>query len=736
MVKYSLLPLLVAAMCSVAAATPAEDAYRDSLKEIILEGGPDAEFAKLQLRRMPNKAAPPTVRGSTASVSGTITGADTMAGLDGVFVWLVDANGSYIQHTNADAVGAYTFTGLAEGDYTVLTELYGNYVAEVYTTTGGQICYRCEIPSNAYFNVPDGAAVGGIDLELAVGSSISGTVTSGGVGVPDMGVAAFNIQYDATGSTVTAADGTYTIQGLPDLEFRAFINRYDVSVNLVSELYDNIPCNPNSCSALAYEGMGAPLTIVGGAPITGIDFDLAPGATISGVVNDAITMMPISEPIGFLSLFDATVRQQAYVLVWGTSNPPPDNTAAYTIAGLLPGDYLLEASERDNHVRELYPNQHCPWSGCRRGVIGTPLTVGAGATLSGIDFFLDRGGDIKLEMTDGVNPVDLDAFFQVFGLSGDVMGGGFHQGADGWVTARPLPAGDYYVRTGSDWGGKFTYPYVDELYRTPETNCVGYTCDVTTGTPVTVTVGAVTDIGMIDLAMGASVSGTVTEIGSSTPIPNVFVLFYTDDVPPVFAAWDETDAMGNFTVEGLLPGNYFALTNNRSNLPFPGYFPTSAVGWVDILYDSHPCPGGTCDFHATGDLITVPASPSPTRGGGIVIEQPAGAQILGRVTDQEQGLPVPDTRIDVWDDTGILVAGFYADQTGRYRTAGLADGTYYLTTDNPGALVDGHYDGPPCSNGCSWARGTPVFVTEASPAEDIDFALPANRIFSSDLEGQ
>lgn len=709
------------------------DAMRDTLIETILEGGPDANFARYQLKQL-DKGSIAAVKGATATIGGTITGADTMLGLNGVFVWLVDANGSYIQQTTTDPSGVYSFAAVAEGDYTVLTELYGNYIAEVYTTTGGYTCYRCEIPSSAYFNVPDGAAVSGIDLELAVGSSISGTVTSGGVGVEGLNVAAFNIQYHSTGYAITAADGTYTIQGLPDLEYRAYINRYDVGLNLISELYDNIQCNPFSCGAMAYQGLGAPLTIAAGVPIAGIDFDLAAGASISGVVNDSVTMMPITESFGFLNLFDETIRHQAQVIVYGSSNLPPDNTAAYTIAGLLPGDYFLEASERDNHVRELYPNQHCPWSGCQRGSVGIPITLGPSSSLSGIDFFLDPGGDIKLNITDGVNPLSPDnSFFQVFNASGEVMGGGFHQGIDGWVTARPLPAGNYFVRTGMDWGGNFNYPYVDELHRTPETDCIGYTCDVTTGTSVAVAIGAVTDIGTIDLDMGLSVSGTVTEIGSATPIPDVFVLFYTDDVPPVFAAWDETDAMGNFTVEGLLPGNYFALTNNRSNLPFPGYFPTSAVGWVDILYNSHPCPGGACDFHATGDLITVP---TVSRGGGVIIEQPAGAQILGRVTDVAQGLPVPNARVDVWDGTGMFIAGFYTDENGEYRTAGLADGTYYLTTQNPGALVNSHYGGAPCSNGCTWSNSDPVAVTEASPATDIDFALLSNRIFGNGMEAQ
>ncbi|GJM10768.1 MAG: hypothetical protein DHS20C11_30440 [Lysobacteraceae bacterium] len=663
----------------------------------------------------------PLQLGGTGTIAGFVTAADTMLGLEGYTVWLKnDAGERMTVDTAVD--GSYSFSGLAADTYYVGTDIIDatiEYVGEMYTPTGGHPCYRCDLVPEGALALGDGATLSDINLELAVGGTISGSVMAGGTPAEAFQVRAAHPQYWRLPAYTDGA-GNYTVVGLPDLDYRVFVGR-DVSINFVNEIYPDVRCNPFSCGGMILNGAGVPVSVIGGVGPTDIDFALEPGSVISGVVNDADTMMPITEPFGFVNAIDESGFQASLALFF-----PP--ASSYVIAGLLPGEYYLEATERQSHVRELYPNQFCPFGGCNRREIGTPVSVGDNQTLTGIDFYLDRGGHVTLDITDGVDQID-DAYFSIIDESGAVAGGGY-LGSGGVIsTDRAVPPGVYFIRTGLDWLGNFSNPYVDELLAMPPTSCVGYDCDPTTGTPITVTVGDNNDLGTIALQTGESVSGTVTDLAGTMPLAGVTVLFYTNDMPPVFAAYAETDTDGNFTVSGLLPGQYFALTNNGSQLPFPGTFPTSSDGWTDILYNGHQCPAGACDFHAIGDLITV-----PSRGAGLSFQQPIGAQISGRITNQATGFPIPQTAVDVYADGGVFAGRFFAADDGVYHTSGLLDGTYYLFTHNAGSMVDHHYGGQPCINGCVWSNATPVVVTTDSPATDIDLALASNRIFGDDFE--
>lgn len=676
----------------------------------------------------------------TATVSGALTDATTLSGIEFGQVYLRDEPGTIFLSTQADSSGSFSFTGLAAGTYFVYSATRSSfaYVDELYTPAGDYPCAHCPLVPEAQIVVADGAIVTGIDMALEVGATISGTVTdSVGVPIQDWTAVAYNAQYFWDGGRTDAA-GAYSIGNLPNLEFRVYLRQYSASPNqtpnLRTEIYPNVACNPFDCASLAAEGMGSALTIVGGSGITAVDFALEPGAVISGTIYDAVSMLPISETQGSLLLVDATGRNQGFLTYYGTSGPAPINDATYSIGGLLPGDYFLEASENTNHVREIHPDVHCPWSGCQRVLIGTPISLGANTVASGTDFYLDQGGHITVTVRDSSTMLPIDSlfsYFQVIDSAGKVAGGGFSPAQNGQMaTARAVPAGTYTVRTGNDFGGTFTYPYIDQLFASPATTCVGYDCDYLSGTPVSVTIGTNNDIGNIDLDMGATISGTVTELGSSTPIPDVFVLIYNDDVPPVFSAMTTTLSDGSFSITGLLPGDYFVLTNNGSNLPVPGFYPKPVGTWVDILYNGQPCPGGSCDFHAIGDVVTV----SSTRGASLVIEQSPGAQISGRLTSLAQGLPIANGQVDVFNDQGARVASFFSDDDGYYLTTGLLDGTYYLLSNVDGALIDTAYGGVLCSTGCDWTDATPVMVTEAQPATDIDLVLRANYIFGNGLE--
>ncbi|MCF6300715.1 MAG: carboxypeptidase-like regulatory domain-containing protein [Proteobacteria bacterium] len=324
----------------------------------------------------------------------------------------------------------------------------------------------------------------------------------------------------------------------------------------------------------------------------------------------------------------------------------------------------------------------------------------------------------------------------MFDAAGEVAGGGTvsspgPNGTGAYVLRRSIAPGNYTLRTGSMFSGSFNEPYIEELY--PNIACPGETCDFSSagpGTPITVTLSTTTAPIDLALSIGNSISGTITELGGGAVIADVHVLIYDDSVPPRFAAWDTTDAAGNFTVRGLPNGNYYALTNNGSNLPFMGRSPTDPAGWIDILHDGIACPGGSCDF-TTGDVIVVPTP----RGVGISINLSQGATIAGKITDFNLQSGIADIVVNVFDDQGGFIASYQTNTLGDYITSGLPAGTYYLTTSSNEVLVDTIYGGGNCFiDNCDPLTGTPIVVANQQVVSGFDMVLRSNLLFKGTFE--
>lgn len=429
---------------------------------------------------------------------------------------------------------------------------------------------------------------------LAVGGTISGTVTETGTSDPLDGVDVYI--YDDNGSYVgrgqTLSDGTYQVGGLADGTYHAAA----LSSTHVDELHDDLPCLPG-CDKTA--GAAIPVTASTGATV---DFAL----DVGGVVSGTISAEPGAALLGPSYVFVRTDQRRKL------GQSPVDANGGYSVEGLPSGDWTVFAWS-DDHLNELYhdvvclDDLSCDWTG------RTLVSVTAGTETSDIDFVLAGGGAIVGTVTEEKtgDPIS-DLHIDLWDAAGNWLDNEVTD-ASGHYAHRGLLPGDYYLHT---W---WTVRYRDEVY--DDYPCEGpeSACDQTDGTPVPV-VGTGTTTGIDFQLLGfGRVSGTVTDADSGTPLAGVRVTAFDPDGA---ARSSTTTAMdGTYTVPRVLEGEPFLVFGGSDTHapqvpggdPF-GLDPTRgvAVSVIDDLtttdVDAALAARGDCGFPASLALTGVVVS--------------------------------------------------------------------------------------------------------------------------------
>ncbi len=119
--------------------------------------------------------------------------------------------------------------------------------------------------------------------------------------------------------------------------------------------------------------------------------DVAPVITISGTVTEAASGEPIAgAEIVFASGSDP----------WETGGRT-DAAGDYAFEVLRPGTYYLATGDTDRHADEIWDDVVCTVEDCAGDLpaSGTPIEVGRGADVAGIDFALERLGSISGQVT-------------------------------------------------------------------------------------------------------------------------------------------------------------------------------------------------------------------------------------------------------------------------------------------------------------------------------------------------
>jgi len=623
-------------------------------------------------------------------ISGTVTDVATGLPLGDVQVSIYGSGGSYVGNAYTSSSGVYTTGSLPAGIYYAVTWNELGYFDELYDNIpcpGG----TCSMTSGTPITVAVGTTTTGIGFGLVQGGRISGTVTDGTTGLP-LGNVTVNI-YGSSGSSMgygsTDSLGTYTSRSaLPSGTYYA---RTSNSLGYIDELFDNIPCPGSSCSVTG----GTPITVTVGTATTGIDFGLAQGGRIGGTVTDATTGLPLGSVT--VRIYNSSGTQ--------LTSRNTNSSGVYTTAGLPAGTYYARASNSLGYIDELYSNTSCPGSACAV-TSGTPIGVTVGTTATGIDFDLVQGGRISGTVTDAATGLPLGSVtVRIHNSSGAQLTTGFTASSGVYTTGTGLPAGTYFARTSNSLG------YIEELYNNG--SCPGGACSVSSGTPVSVTLGSTTTGIDFGLVQGGRISGMVTDAATGLPMGSVTVRIHNFSGTPLTTG--STDSSGVYTTgTGLPAGTYFARTSN-------------SLGYVEELYNNTSCPGGACSV-SSGTPVSVTLGSTTT---GIDFGLVQGGRISGTVTDAATGLPMGPVTVLISSSSGTQLTSTNTDSSGVYTTStGLPSGTYYARTSNSQGYLDELYDNRVCAGyACALASGTTIPVAVGATTSGIDFALsPGGRV--------
>ncbi len=320
-----------------------------------------------------------------------------------------------------------------------------------------------------------------------------------------------------------------------------------------------------------------------------------------------------------------------------------------------------------------------------------PITVTDGADTAGVDVTF---GSVSGTVTEaGTHQQLANICANVFGASDLYRAVGSACTDDtGHYAVGALPTGNYVVQFVDSKG-----PHVDTWYNGKSS---GQDADL-----VRVNAGADTTNIDTEMAIGAQITGHITDAGTGDPVPNACVYVY-DSATNISAGTARcTDDSGAYITGGIPAGDY-----KLDILPSDGLH---AAQWYDGK-----------DTFATADTVHVAAG-APTQ---VDEALSPGTSITGTITDTATGDPIQNVFVQVTTASGEDInAWAYTDDAGKYSTPGLRPGSYFVYFGPPyGTPYQGQwYNGKPDA-----ASADTVTVTSTGNTTGIDGALSAGGTVS------
>jgi hypothetical protein len=259
--------------------------------------------------------APAAVAAGTGSIEGTVTESAHKV-LANVSVTVYSEDDEFEASATTNASGEYTVSGLSEGQHKVEFSDQPTYSDQYYNK-------RSSLVSASLVSVTGGSTTSGIDAEMLQPGKITGRVTNS-AGAPIEGVAidiyGSGFEFEATRFAITNANGEYTIEGLPEGEYK--VGFFPTNSTYLSQYY-------NGQTSLTSAN---PVLVTAGVTTTGINATLIEGAKISGTVTDAYSHGRLAKIR--ISAFSASGEG-------GFGFSETNANGEYTITGLPTGSYKV-----------------------------------------------------------------------------------------------------------------------------------------------------------------------------------------------------------------------------------------------------------------------------------------------------------------------------------------------------------------------------------------------------------
>lgn len=472
--------------------------------------------------------------GEGGSVSGSVTDPSGNPAPE-VAVWAQRLDGLVFPvATISDLDGAFTLRNLPPGDWRVYTE------SSPSSSSADVLHPGVVSPSDAdTVTVTSAEDTGGISLPLIDGGTLTGSVVGADGPIASTSVfASMAGNSFSFGSSVTEDDGTYSIHGLAPGDYTALAFGY--AADHATEYYDD-----------AYVAADATPVSVTTAGEQQVDFDLLPGAFISGSVLEETTL----EPLGGLQVIAEELGTGA-VLTGGT-----DAQGDYAVGPLPAGDWRVSVTDIGQYYNGVDFSD--PPS-------ATVLSLSAGETATDVNFVGRMGWQPAcpdatttavltgvVETDQGV-PLSKTKVEIVDDDTGVVFARSATVATDGTWTIDCVPPATYRVRATAA-GTTFMRQWYDGV--------------LDEGSVTTVTVSAMETASAIDfsLSQGGKLSGRVTDALTHAPLPGVVIT--VEHVPTgatgsASAGVDGTWTVTRLSTGGLPPGDYVIFARDHLTTPF------------------------------------------------------------------------------------------------------------------------------------------------------------------------
>ncbi len=617
-----------------------------------------------------------------AVISGTITDKDTGAGLLYIFVNAYDAvTGAYVSSALSSSSGSYSISGLASGSYKIgfaMEPILINSIAIpvgyntitpttsqnslVTTTTGSVPLVNASVGSNTILAPNNTVTAQLVSNTIPSTVSLSSTVAS--LNTQNSGSLVLTDNVSAVLVSGNNAASAATPQASPKSVAKTLAKDAPAcrTIAVTGRYAEQWYSSKGGMSSANVIEVTAPNTI------SGINAAMEFGGSITGTVYDSVTDIGIQGVSVYVYDAGSDRSVSATSINSHVFAATTDSSGGYSISGLKTGNYILRFSHSDYLVK---------WSGGMASqATAATISVTMPNTTACADISMSRGGSISGTVTDRITGAGIsNVYLYAIDRSSGDWAAAAHTDSSGNYAIKGLASGSYRVRiahsdysghiTGDWYGGQNSYICADSV----AVSAPNATIDVN-----------------VQLDMGGSISGRVTDASTGTGIPGASISLIGSTTQA--GRYVYADTGGNYTISGLSSGDY-----------------SLAFFAADYIKPK------------TRTTVSVTA---PARVTSIDTVLTRGSGIRGRVTDNLTAAGIGHIFIDAYaTDTNEILGSTISDDYGNFIISGLPSGSYrlrYYGSDS--GYADGWYNIQTSTN-----QGAIVSVAASVVTTDINLSV-------------